>query len=152
MTRVEVLGPGCRRCTELDRLVREIVAAEHLDADVHFVDDPAEIVGRGFFMRTPGLVVNGVVVAVVTDVIREGRPVVGYGFNSNGRYGQGHLIRERFVPRLMDADPASLVDDAGNLRITEVDVNRSVGVVELEDRAARGEVKVGQRAIARSGE
>ncbi len=40
----------------------------------------------------------------------------------------------------------------GNLRITEVDVNRSVGVVELEDAASRGEVKVGQRAIARSGE
>ena len=28
-------------------------------------------------------------VAVVTDVIRDGKPVVGYGFNSNGRYGQG---------------------------------------------------------------
>ena len=37
-------------------------------------------------------------VAVVTDVIREGRPVIGYGFNSNGRYGQGGLIRERFAP------------------------------------------------------
>ena len=34
-------------------------------------------------------------VAVVTDVIRDGRPVVGYGFNSNGRYGQGKLMRER---------------------------------------------------------
>ena len=64
MTRVEVLGPGCRRCTDLDRLVREIVTAEHLDADVRYVDDPAEIVGRGFFMRTPGLVIDGVVVAV----------------------------------------------------------------------------------------
>jgi len=40
----------------------------------------------------------------------------------------------------------------GNLRITEVDVNRAVGVVELEDAASRGEVKVGQRAIARAGE
>jgi D(-)-tartrate dehydratase len=40
-------------------------------------------------------------VAVVTDVMREGKPVVGYGFNSNGRYGQGGLIRERFAPRLM---------------------------------------------------
>lgn len=40
----------------------------------------------------------------------------------------------------------------GNLRITEVDVNRSVGVVELEDAATRGEVKVGQRAISRAGE
>jgi len=53
------------------------------------------------------------VVAVVTDVIREGRPVIGYGFNSNGRYGQGGLIRERFAPRLLEADPHSLVDDGG---------------------------------------
>ncbi len=45
-------------------------------------------------------------VAVVTDVVRDGRPVVGYGFNSNGRYGQGGLIRERFLPRLLEADPA----------------------------------------------
>ena len=40
----------------------------------------------------------------------------------------------------------------GNLRITEVDLNRSVGVIELEDANTRGEVKAGQRAIARSGE
>ena len=36
-------------------------------------------------------------VAVVTDVVRDGKPVVGYGFNSNGRYGQGALMRERFI-------------------------------------------------------
>lgn len=52
-------------------------------------------------------------VAVVTDVVRDGRPVVGYGFNSNGRYGQGGLIRERFVPRLLEAGPASLLDETG---------------------------------------
>jgi len=52
-------------------------------------------------------------VAVVTDVVRDGKPVVGYGFNSNGRYGQGALMRERFIPRLLQAEPASLVDDAG---------------------------------------
>ena len=40
----------------------------------------------------------------------------------------------------------------GNLRITEVVVNRSVGVIELEDAGSRGEVKVGQRAVARAGE
>ena len=51
-------------------------------------------------------------VAVVTDVIRDGRPVVGYGFNSNGRYGQGGLIRERFRTRILEADPASLRDDS----------------------------------------
>jgi L-alanine-DL-glutamate epimerase-like enolase superfamily enzyme len=52
-------------------------------------------------------------VAVVTDVIRDGRRVVGYGFNSNGRYGQGCLIRERLVPRIMEADPRSLLDESG---------------------------------------
>ena len=53
-------------------------------------------------------------VAVVTDVIREGKPVVGYGFNSNGRYGQGGLIRERFARRLLEAPPPSLLNDAGD--------------------------------------
>ena len=53
-------------------------------------------------------------VAVVTDVVRGGRPVVGYGFNSNGRYGQGGLIRERFAPRLLQADPATLRDSTGD--------------------------------------
>ena len=49
-------------------------------------------------------------VAVVTDVERHGRRVVGYGFNSNGRYGQGGLIRERFRDRVLEADPASLLN------------------------------------------
>jgi hypothetical protein len=49
------------------------------------------------------------VVAVVTDFVRNGKPVIGYGFNSNGRYGQGCLIRERFRPRLLDADPKTLI-------------------------------------------
>jgi L-alanine-DL-glutamate epimerase-like enolase superfamily enzyme len=53
-------------------------------------------------------------VAVVTDVVRDGRTVIGYGFNSNGRYGQGGLIRERFRPRLLEAEPASLVNAAGD--------------------------------------
>ena len=52
-------------------------------------------------------------VAVVTDVIRDGKRVVGYGFNSNGRYGQGTLMRERFIPRVLEADPASLADPTG---------------------------------------
>ncbi len=53
-------------------------------------------------------------VAVVTDVMRDGRRVVGYGFNSNGRYGQGGLIRERFRNRIIEADPNSLLDDEGS--------------------------------------
>ncbi|MDO8251020.1 MAG: mandelate racemase/muconate lactonizing enzyme family protein [Rhodoferax sp.] len=51
-------------------------------------------------------------VAVVTDVVRDGKPVIGYGFNSNGRYGQGSLIRERFRPRVLEAAPASLLSDS----------------------------------------
>lgn len=52
--------------------------------------------------------------ALVTDVVRNGKPVVGYGFNSNGRYAQGCLLRERFIPRLMAADPKTLLDETGD--------------------------------------
>jgi L-alanine-DL-glutamate epimerase-like enolase superfamily enzyme len=52
-------------------------------------------------------------VAVVTDAMRDGKRVVGYGFNSNGRYGQGMLMRERFIPRVLEADAAAYVDDSG---------------------------------------
>ena len=53
------------------------------------------------------------VVALITDVVRDGKSVVGYGFNSNGRYGQGALMRERFIPRLTEADPKTVVDETG---------------------------------------
>ena len=53
-------------------------------------------------------------VAVVTDAVRDGQRVIGYGFNSNGRYGQGGLIAERFAPRLLGAEPDTLLDDSGD--------------------------------------
>ncbi|AVJ18815.1 mandelate racemase/muconate lactonizing enzyme family protein [Serratia sp. JUb9] len=53
-------------------------------------------------------------VAVVTDVEVDGRRVVGYGFNSNGRYGQGGLIRERFRNRILEAEPESLLNAQGD--------------------------------------
>jgi L-alanine-DL-glutamate epimerase-like enolase superfamily enzyme len=53
-------------------------------------------------------------VAVVTNVERNGKRVVGYGFNSNGRYGQGGLIRERFRQRLLDAEPSDIADATGD--------------------------------------
>jgi len=49
------------------------------------------------------------IVALTTDIVRSGRPVIGYGFSSVGRFGQGGLIRERFAPRLIaagDIDPS----------------------------------------------
>jgi len=54
------------------------------------------------------------VVAVVTDVVRDGRRVVGYGFNSNGRYAQAGLLAERFIPRLLAAPPDTLINEAGS--------------------------------------
>lgn len=53
------------------------------------------------------------VVALVTDVVRAGRRVVGFGFNSNGRYAQQGLLRERFLPRLRQADPRALLNEEG---------------------------------------
>ena len=54
------------------------------------------------------------VVAVITDVVRDGKPVIGYGFNSNGRYAASGLMRERFLPRLKEAAPESLLSETGD--------------------------------------
>src|ERR1700726_1429748 len=53
------------------------------------------------------------VVAVITDVVRGGRPVAGFAFNSTGRYACGAQMRERFIPRILRADPTSLLDQDG---------------------------------------
>ena len=50
------------------------------------------------------------IVAVITDVVRDGRPVVGFAFNSTGRYACGAAMRARFIPRVLGADPHSLLD------------------------------------------
>ena len=52
-------------------------------------------------------------VAVVTDVVRGGHPVVGFAFNSFGRYACGGPLRERFIPRVMQAAADELVDVTG---------------------------------------
>jgi L-alanine-DL-glutamate epimerase-like enolase superfamily enzyme len=49
------------------------------------------------------------VVAVVTDVMRSGKPIVGYAFNSTGRYACGAPMRARFIPRVLKAEPGSLL-------------------------------------------
>jgi L-alanine-DL-glutamate epimerase-like enolase superfamily enzyme len=53
------------------------------------------------------------IVAIATDVVRDGEKIVGYGCGSVGRFAQGGLIRERFAPRLLNAADGSLADDAG---------------------------------------
>jgi L-alanine-DL-glutamate epimerase-like enolase superfamily enzyme len=55
------------------------------------------------------------IVAVITDVMRDGKPVTGFAFNSTGRYACGAQMRERFIPRILRADPAALLDDTGTI-------------------------------------
>ena len=54
------------------------------------------------------------VVAVVTDVMRGGKPVTGFAFNSTGRYACGAQMRDRLIPRVMKAPPDSLLNAAGD--------------------------------------
>lgn len=54
------------------------------------------------------------VVAIMTDVVKNGKRVVGYGFNSNGRYAPSGLLHDRFIPRLFEADPRSYINDEGS--------------------------------------
>ncbi|MCM3356520.1 mandelate racemase/muconate lactonizing enzyme family protein [Psychrobacillus sp. MER TA 171] len=51
--------------------------------------------------------------AITTDVVRDGKPVVGYGFNSNGRYAPTSLLLERFIPRLLEAESKDILTDDG---------------------------------------
>ena len=56
------------------------------------------------------------IIALVTDIVRDGQPIVGYGFASFGRFGQGGLIKERFAPRIFNVAPdALLTEDGANL-------------------------------------
>jgi hypothetical protein len=61
-------------------------------------------------------VVPPAVVAVVTDVERDGFPVVGFGFNSNGRYAASGILKERFIPRLLEAEDSAVAND-GNTNL-----------------------------------
>lgn len=54
------------------------------------------------------------VVAVITDVMREGKPVAGFAFNSTGRYACGAQMRDRFIPRILKAKPELLLNAVGD--------------------------------------
>jgi D(-)-tartrate dehydratase len=54
------------------------------------------------------------VVAVITDVKRDGETVCGFAFNSTGRYACGAQMRARFIPRILKAEPRSLINEAGD--------------------------------------
>jgi D(-)-tartrate dehydratase len=80
------------------------------------------------------------VVAVLTDVVRDGAPVAGFAFNSTGRYACGGRMRARFIPRLLGAPPETLLDRAG----TNFDPAKALAVM-LRNEKPGGD---GDRAIA----
>jgi D(-)-tartrate dehydratase len=80
------------------------------------------------------------VVAVISDIIRDGRPVVGYGFNSNGRYSQDEIIQRRLIPRLLGAPPEDLVDRDGS----NIDPGRAWSVMMRNEKPGGH----GERSVA----
>ena len=50
------------------------------------------------------------VLAVHTDYLKDGKPVIGFGFNSNGRYSQHGILADRIIPRLLEADTDDLTE------------------------------------------
>jgi L-alanine-DL-glutamate epimerase-like enolase superfamily enzyme len=77
---------------------------------------------RELSVRLEGNIANAVVsfaehdvslVAVVTDVVRSGKPVIGYAFDSIGRFAQGGILRDRMIPRLKALPPGALLDASG---------------------------------------
>ncbi len=105
------------------------------------------------------------IVAVITDVIRDGKPVAGFAFNSTGRYACGAQMRNRLIPRILRQDPESLIDRShGNFDPDAIframmfgekpggDMERSVGIgtieVALWDAMAKIEEKPLHRLIA----
>jgi len=102
------------------------------------------------------------IVAIITDVVRSGRPIVGFAFNSTGRYACGAPMRERFIPRILRADPVTLVDDnGGNLdpaRVLAVmsaqekigaDAERSIGIGTIEVAVWDAVAKIADRPLHR---
>lgn len=58
MVEIKVLGTGCARCNELEKMCYNVAAENNIDADIKKVTDLKEIMSYGI-MQTPGLVING---------------------------------------------------------------------------------------------
>lgn len=80
-------------------------------ADVRQTTVPIRSEIRNAVISFAGMDVS--LVAVVSDVVRDGRPLAGFGFNSNGRYAQPGLLAERFIPRLLGASGEELTGESG---------------------------------------
>lgn len=86
------------------------------------------------------------VVAVITDVVRDGKPVCGFAFNSTGRYACGAQMRARFIPRILAAPPDALLDRSGAnfdpARIVAAMIQREKAGAHSERSIAIGTIEV----------
>jgi L-alanine-DL-glutamate epimerase-like enolase superfamily enzyme len=85
------------------------------------------------------------VVAVITDIKRDGKPVTGFAFNSTGRYACGAQMRDRFIPRILAARPETLFDGSGGLdpeKILAVMMQREKAGGHSERSIAIGTIEV----------
>jgi D(-)-tartrate dehydratase len=80
--------------------------------DVREIVVPIQSQMRNAFIDFSQMTVS--VVALITDVVCDGKAVVGFGFNSNGRYAPSGLLRDRFIPRLKAADSRELLNESGD--------------------------------------
>lgn len=60
---IKVLGPGCAKCKEAEKLVREVVEASGVSASVEKISDFQQIASYGVF-STPAIVIDGEVKVV----------------------------------------------------------------------------------------
>jgi len=76
--------------------------------DIRHITVPIESEMANAFINFSKMDVS--VIAIETDEFRDGKRVVGYGFNSNGRYAQPGILSHRVIPRVLEAEPSSLVN------------------------------------------
>ncbi len=60
---IKVLGPGCAKCSQAEKVVTEAVAETGVDAQIEKITDTMEIAGYGVF-GTPAIVIDGEVKSV----------------------------------------------------------------------------------------
>jgi small redox-active disulfide protein 2 len=63
MLNIKVLGSGCAKCIKLENLVKEVVTENNIPANIEKITDKEKFMDYGI-MLTPGLVVNGKVMAM----------------------------------------------------------------------------------------
>ncbi|MEN6565552.1 MAG: enolase C-terminal domain-like protein [Veillonellales bacterium] len=74
----------------------------------------------------------GGVIVLITDAIRHGKPVIGYGFNSIVHYTPTSTLRDRVIPRLLNANPEEYIDE----RNSNLDAEKIFKIVTKNEKTS----------------